>query len=49
MKAYKIPKETYTILDGPVDPSKTYGKTKSGRKTAKKPVRISPAAVKRGK
>jgi hypothetical protein len=49
MKAYKASKQDLPMLDGPVDTYKTYGKTKSGRKVAKKPIRRSPAAVKRGK
>lgn len=48
-KKYKISEQDIPILDGPVDPYKTYGKTKSGRKAAKKPVRGSAGKVKRGK
>jgi hypothetical protein len=47
---YKIPRQDITdiMLDGPIDPGKAYGKTKSGRKTAKKPVRRSSGKAKRG-
>jgi hypothetical protein len=49
---YKIPRQDITdiMLDGPVDPIKTYGKAVSGRKTTvKKPVRRTPAVNKGGK
>jgi hypothetical protein len=48
---YKISRQDITdnMLDGPVNPYKLYGKGTSGRKTAKKPVRRSPAAKKGGK
>jgi hypothetical protein len=49
-KNYKIPNPKMPMLDGPVDPYKSYGKVKNGRKTAKKPIRkLSPSGkAKRG-
>ncbi len=49
MKKYTVPKQDILMLDGPVNPYKTYGKGKSGRKTAKRPVQGSASKVKRRK
>jgi ParB-like chromosome segregation protein Spo0J len=49
IKPYEIERSELPMLDGPVDAYKVYKKTKSGSKAAKKPIRRSPAADKRGK
>jgi hypothetical protein len=48
MKKYTVPKQDILMLDGPVDPYKTYGKAKKGPKTAKKGVKKTLKGTSRG-
>ena len=45
---YKTPKHALPILDGPVDPTKAYGKPKKGLKTAKKALKKPSKGTSRG-